>query len=137
MRWLLQELAARGGRNAIGAGKHAAAAAHHAAGGASGIMTSVSHAAGWVSTVPSVELGEVLCDVSASRTRKQTTPLDMQASEAASDMASNVNSELAANVVSRSRSAASNLDSATALPGAYSVRAARFCFWPIRCESAG
>lgn len=49
MRWLLQGLAASGGRNAIGAGKHAAAIVHHAAGGASEIMTSVSHAAGRVS----------------------------------------------------------------------------------------
>jgi hypothetical protein len=48
MRWLLQGLAASGGRNAIGAGKHEAGNVQHAAGSASGIMTSVSHAAGWV-----------------------------------------------------------------------------------------
>lgn len=64
-------------------------------------------------------------------------PLDTQASEAASDMASNVNSELAANVVSRSRSAASSLDSATALPGAYSVGIPRLSFWSICYEFAG
>jgi hypothetical protein len=51
MRWLLQGLAASGGRNAIGAGKHAAASGQRAASGASGIMTSVSHAAGWVSAI--------------------------------------------------------------------------------------
>jgi hypothetical protein len=51
MRWLLQGLASSGGRNAIGAGKHAAATLQHAAGGASGIVTSVTHAAGWVSVV--------------------------------------------------------------------------------------
>ena len=73
MRWLLQELAASGGRNAIGAGKHAAAASHHTAGGASGIMTSVSHAAGWVSAVPPIQPGAALCDVPAQHSRRQST----------------------------------------------------------------
>lgn len=48
MRWLLQELAASGGRDAIGAGKHAAELAHRAKGGTVDLMTSVSDAAGRV-----------------------------------------------------------------------------------------
>ena len=45
MRWLLQDLAAAGGRNAIGAGKHAAGLAGRARGGAADIMSSVADAA--------------------------------------------------------------------------------------------
>ncbi len=50
MRWLLQELAASGGRDAIGAGKHEAELAHRAKGGAVDLMTSVADAAGRVRT---------------------------------------------------------------------------------------
>lgn len=119
MRWLLQGLAASGGRNAIGAGKHAAGNVQHAAGSASGIMTSVSHAAGWVSGVDAIRCLYCLCLL--LNVGQMQKGMDMQASEAASDMASNVNSELAANVVSQTRSATGNLNSATALPGAHSV----------------